>query len=419
MNFIRKLTLLIAATTLLTTLSSKCMEVQRSTSVKSITMLSDQDTNSLIHELWELPPEVRHIIFSLFLETSLTYTFKDFKALEGHTDIISSLAFSPKGDIIITGSHDTTARLWNATTRKPLHLRLINKKTVSSVAFSASGDAALIGFNKGTVCLWDFKKKSLPPFPQGYTDCVRAAAFSPDGTTIVIIGSDDNTACLWDINTRKKLSVLTGHTDLITSVAFSPDGTTVITASWDQTARLWQVTTGKTLKIFLRPKSIVSVAFSPEGTTVLTGSNDAMACVWDVKTGEQLHELEGHTSWVTSVAYSPDGTTILTGSLDKTTRLWDVTTGQQLDLQEHKEGINSVVFSPDGTTVFTASNKTAHACPLVKVSKKSATIADFPSSPPALKKTTDSVNVKEQSSVLGFTQAINLDDDSQKECSIQ
>jgi WD40 repeat protein len=100
-----------------------------------------------------------------------------------------------------------------------------------------------------------------------------------------------------------------------------------------------------------------SSAFSPDGTRIVTASQDDTARVWDAATGQQIAQLQGHTAPVDSAAFSPDGTRIVTASGDDTARVWDGESGQLIALlQGHADQVNSAVFSPDGTRIVTASN---------------------------------------------------------------
>jgi WD40 repeat protein len=196
---------------------------------------------------------------------------------------------------------------------------------------------------------------------KGHIKLVNTAIFSPDAT-LALTASFDYTARLWDVKTGEQLQVFNGHTNAVASAVFSPDGKLVLTASSDNTARLWDVKTGIELQVFNRhTSSVYSAVFSPDGTLVLTGSCDKTSRLWDIKTGIELQVFNGHTSSVYSAVFSPDGTLVLTGSYDNTARLWDIKTGEQLQVfKGHTEAVYSAVFSPYGTFVLTGSrDKTA------------------------------------------------------------
>ncbi|MFI9246571.1 trypsin-like peptidase domain-containing protein [Streptomyces sp. NPDC053086] len=188
----------------------------------------------------------------------------------------------------------------------------------------------------------------------GHTDVVASVVFSPDGHTLAS-GSFDKTARLWDLATGKTRTTLTGHDKAVESVAFSPDGHTLATAGDDSTVRLWDAATGKSRTTLVGNVAATSVAFSPDGHTLAIGSSDNTVSLWGVATGKS-RILTGHNHAVTSVAFSPDGRTLATGSLDHTARLWDVATGQLRNtITGHSESVLSVAFSPDGRTFATAS----------------------------------------------------------------
>jgi len=194
----------------------------------------------------------------------------------------------------------------------------------------------------------------------GHSAQLPSAAYSPDGTRIVT-ASNDNTARIWDAKTGAQLAVLLGHGDHVESAAYSPDGTRIVTASRDKTARIWDAHTGAQLVLLSGHVHIYTAAYSPDGTRIVTASHDQAAHIWDARTGAELAVLLGHGDTVYSAAYSPDGARIVTASADKTARIWDAHLGKQLAvLSGHGNGLFSAAYSPDGMRIVTASmDKTA------------------------------------------------------------
>ncbi|KAJ7212575.1 hypothetical protein GGX14DRAFT_564331 [Mycena pura] len=276
--------------------------------------------------------------------------------MEGHTKWVWSVAFSPDGTRILSGSGDKTVRIWDATTSVELRRMEGHNQSVESVAFSPDSARVVSGSADKTVRIWDATTGSELGRMEGHAGLVLSVAFSPDGT-LIVSGSGDKTIRIWDMMTGAELGRMEGHTKSVSSMAFSPDGTRVVSGSDDETVRIWDTMTGAELgRMEGHTGWVSSVAFSPDGACVVFGSGDKTLRIWDVTTGAELGRMEGHTQSVESVAFSPNGAHIVSGSADKTVRIWDVTTGAELKRMEgHNQSVLSVAFSPDGTRIVSGS----------------------------------------------------------------
>ena len=283
-------------------------------------------------------------------------TGKELLTLKGHDDEVRSVSFSPDGKTLATGSRDTTIKLWDVATGKEIRTLTGHTNFVRSVSFSPDGKTLATGSDDQTVKLWDVETgKELPPL-QGHTNFVRSASFSSDGKTLAT-GSDDQTVKLWDVETRTEIRTLQGHTDSVKSVSFSPDGKTLATGGDDKTIKIWNVATGKEIRTFKGHNDVVrSVSFSPDGKTLATGSDDKTIKLWDVATDRQLRPLKGHNDFIFSVSFSPDGKTLATGSRDKTIKIWNVATGKEIRTLKHRAFVSSVSFSPNGKMLASGSD---------------------------------------------------------------
>ncbi|KAG8712341.1 hypothetical protein FRC09_019984 [Ceratobasidium sp. 395] len=205
--------------------------------------------------------------------------------LQGHSDRVTSLTFSPDCRLIASGSGDKTIRIWDAETGLAV----------------------------------------LQPL-EGHSESVTSVSFSADSRRIVS-GSEDCTVRIWDAETGQPVvEPLTGHSDQVTSVSFSPNDR-IVSGSWDETVRIWNAETGNPVHSPLRGHTnfVQSVAFSPGGRWIASGSHDCTVRIWDSETGSAVLEpLLGHSGLVSSVAFSPDGRRIVTGGGDQTVRIWHI-----------------------------------------------------------------------------------------------
>ncbi|MBF0162575.1 MAG: pentapeptide repeat-containing protein [Magnetococcales bacterium] len=196
---------------------------------------------------------------------------------------------------------------------------------------------------------------AIPHWQTTHGMLLLAAAFSPDERLLVTAGGD-HAARVWEVASGRCLRILRGHGDWLRSAAFAPDGRTILTASDDGTARLWDSTSGQPLCTFQGHEGWVNcAAFAPDGRSILTASHDGAARLWDVDSGAPIRTFQGHEGGVNCAAFAPDGCTLVTAGEDGTARLWDVAPGASLrTFQREGKGLSSAAFAPDGRTFVTA-----------------------------------------------------------------
>ena len=228
-----------------------------------------------------------------------------------------SIAYSPDGKLMASGSSDNMVRLWEVATGKELQRHKGHNSNVNSVAYSPDGKLLASGSSDNTVRLWEVSTGKELQRLEGHNSDVNSVAYSPDGKHLAS-GSSDNTVRLWEMATGKELQRLEEHSQFVNSVAYSPDGRRLASGSSDNTVWLWEETTDNELKRFKRfkkleeHKSLVSeerksfvwsVAYSPNGKRLASGLSDNTVLLWDVDTGKKLN-YHPQSGWLINVSPS-------------------------------------------------------------------------------------------------------------------
>ena len=270
-----------------------------------------------------------------------------------HDRPVRSVAFSPNGKMIVSGSADSYLRLWNLKGTMIGQPFRGHEDEVLAVAFSPNGEMIVSASEDKYLRLWNLEGKIIGlPF-SGHSNAVKAVAFSPDSTTIAS-GSRDKTLCLWDLQ-GDLIQKPFEHENGVLSLAFSHDGRKIISCSGNL-LYLWNLQ-GVILRKFEAHTSIVRcISVSPDGKIIATGSDDKTIRLWDLE-GEPISSpFRGHDAPVWSVSFSADGKTIVSGSDDKKIRLWDLQ-GKRigLALDGHTGYVKSVIFSPVDNVIASGS----------------------------------------------------------------
>jgi WD40 repeat protein len=283
-------------------------------------------------------------------------TGREVMVLSGHGAAVHAARFTPDGRHVLTGGGDGTTRVWDVTAGGARdHLTVPAAAMINaSVAFSPDGTMFAAPREPTGVTLWDATTGDEVRTLTGPKIKLAKLAFSPDGRRLAAASDLLDVIPVWDVVSGELDQTLTGHEDAVRAVSFAPDGQ-LLSASWDGTARIWDVTSGEVVGRLPHPGEFTLVAIaSPDGSDIVTGDEKGKVTIWDAAPREIRREITAHDDAVTAATFGP-GQLLLTASRDGTVRGWDRRTGEQLfQLGGEDAPFEDVEVSPDGTLVAAA-----------------------------------------------------------------
>jgi WD40 repeat protein len=276
-------------------------------------------------------------------------------SLLGHTKVVRSVAFSPDSKTLASASEDKKIVFWDVKTRQPQSAFLESSENINCMTFSPDGELIASGGGDDVVTLWNVRTRQKVGSPlQGLKEAVMSVAFSPDGK-MVAAGGVNGAIGLWDTTTHKLLQPLPKeHKECVWAISFSSKG---LLASSDRRGNiiLWDISAGKSIDRIEKHLTgeIQTIKFSPDGDLLVAGSHGRTIYFFDVSSRRAKllkAVVTGQLGPVLSLAFIPDGKTLASGSIDGTVAFWDVTSYQQLGrpMIRHTDSVWSVSFSPDG-----------------------------------------------------------------------
>ena len=288
-----------------------------------------------------------------------------------HIDWISSLAWSPGGKYIASGSYDKTVQIWDAMSGDMYFMYQGHEHTwgmsrVHTVSWSPNARMIASGGDDKTVQIWDASTAEHLYTYNAHRAPVLAVAWSPDQRFIA--SASDSITHIWDPSTRKTRVDYNGHRNAVQCIAWSPDSKFIATGSRDRTVLVcdttpWRTLTTDRLSYRGQPDGslitytghtdmVEALAWSPDGSRIASASSDRTVQVWDPTTGQIFLVYSGHSDAVKAVGWSPDGSQIASTGIDATVHIWDALTGDTLFVyDEHHARIYTLAWSPDGSRI--------------------------------------------------------------------
>ncbi|MGH0152859.1 UNVERIFIED_CONTAM: hypothetical protein FKN15_059992 [Acipenser sinensis] len=296
-------------------------------------------------------------------------------SLEGHTEAVISVAFSPTGKYLASGSGDTTVRFWDLNTETPHFTATGHKHWVLSIAWSPDGKKLASGCKNSQIFIWDPNTgQQTGKVLAGHTKWITYLCWEPlhlnPECRYLASASKDCAIRIWDTVLGKCDKILTGHVQSVTCVKWGGDGL-LYSSSQDRTIKVWRAQDGQgperlvsgsddfTLFLWTPAEEkkplcrmtghhalINEVLFSPDTRLIASASFDKSIKIWEGKTGKYLTSLRGHVSAVYQISWSADSRLLVSGSSDSTLKVWDVKTQKlSIDLPGHADEMETVAIA--------------------------------------------------------------------------
>ncbi|MFW9966737.1 MAG: WD40 repeat domain-containing protein [Candidatus Thorarchaeota archaeon] len=255
---------------------------------------------------------------SLFLQPKIMKPYAD----QG-SEITRRFAMNNAGRMLAVAMQDRSIRLYDARDCQE-KLRIQDEFLCTSIAFSPKDDVVAAGGVDRVVKLWNIRTGELLGKLEGHTYPVLALAFSPDGSRLVS-GSGDTTLRIWDVENRTEVNHLKGHSLYVVTCDWSPDGKRIISGEVDGTIAVWDAESGNLLQRLNDHRTAVQVVrFMPDGFGMASGSSDQSIIIWKSQGGSFTPErtLMGHEGEVRAISFSRDGKYMASGSSEKELYIW-------------------------------------------------------------------------------------------------